>query len=350
MVTRLLVWTLKDLRQSIEEMTSEEVKFDCVIFIEGKRGLGKSTLGYKILTGLKIEHPFIPKRDLVYTREDTLRHLSTKINGCIFSDEMINVAYKRDFYQEGQKDLLKGFDMYRDSRNVFVGCIPQFIDLDVKIQKVCKLRLSVIRRGYALVQLQLPSIYSQDPWDIRNNQKIESKWAMKGTRNPRYGQLTTVKGILRFGDLTPRAREEYDGIKLEKRNHVFNKYRDDDMMLDPEQIFMRNVLTEMKGGKVTPEVFHQLCMINGKSTETIRRKINTALKKDGDEKRWKDYCLSDKSKKRKDNLGFSVPEPIQMESQEAKESEPEKERKAAEPPPMEPINASNEEDMFGFQS
>ena len=359
MSKRILVWTLKDIRESVQIMTSKTKKFDAIIFIEGNRGLGKSTLGYKILSGLKIEQPFIPKRDLVYSRDDTLKHLASKINGCIFSDEMINVAYKRDFYQEGQKDLLKGFDMYRDSRNVFVGCIPKFIDLDIKIQKVCKLRLSVIRRGVALVQMQLPSIYSNDPWDVRNNQKIESKWALKGTKNPRYGQLTTVRGILYFGDLTEKQREEYDSIKEEKRNHVFKKYRDQDMMHDPEHIFMRNIMKELKDGKVTPNSFDLLCSINGKSPETIRRKINNTLKEGGDEKRWKDYCITDQTRKRRDKLGFSTPTPIET----SKEILPEEDVKThdthesidklntvEESPTNPPIEAENEQDLFGFDS
>jgi hypothetical protein len=275
---------------------------------------------------------------------------------------MINVAYKRDFYQEGQKDLLKGFDMYRDSRNVFIGCIPQFIDLDVKIQKVCKLRLSVIRRGVALVQMQLPSIYSNDPWDIRNNQRIESKWALKGTKNPRYGQLTTCRGILYFGDLTKKQREEYDAIKFEKRGHVFDKFQNEELMTDPEQIFMRNMKKEMKAGKLTPQSFELLCSINGKNVESMRRKINNSLKDEGDEKRWKDYCLTDKAKKRKDKLGFGIPEPIEVH----KDLIPEQDRQIAQTndspsivgtkkdaeqiTPPEPIKPENEDDLFGFDS
>lgn len=345
---RLIVWTLKDIKESIQEMTSPKVKFDCIIFIEGNRGLGKSTLGYKILVGTKIEKPFNPKKDLVYSREDTLRHLASKINGVIFSDEMINVAYKRDFYQEDQKELLKAFDMYRDSRNVFIGCIPKFIDLDVKIQKVCKLRLSVIRRGVALVQMQLPSIYSNDPWDVRNNQKIESKWALKGTKNPRYSQLTTVVGILYFGDLTNKQREEYDAIKFEKRNHIFSKYRDEELMQDPEQIFMRNVIKELKEGTVTPKSFELLCNISGKNVETTRRKINSKLKEDGEDNRWKDYCISEKTKKRRDKLGFKAPEPIKLESQDKQEEQTIKEQ--SEVHHSEEITRENDGDLFGFDS
>jgi intein/homing endonuclease len=324
-----------------------------------------STLAYKILSGLEIEVPFAPRRDLVYSREETLKHLATKINGAIFSDEMINVAYKRDFYVEDQKELLKAFDMYRDSRNVFIGCIPQFIDLDIKVQKVCKIRLSVVRRGVALIQMQNQSIYSQDPWDIKNNQKIESKWALRGTKNPRYAQLTTIRGILFFGDLTPHQREEYDAIKFEKRSHVFAKYQDESLMHDPEQLFLNNVLREIKAGSVTPSSFELLCKINAKSPETIRRKINDTLKDAGDEKRWKDYCLSDKSRARKDKMGFELP---QAEQKEVKEIEMDCHDNVCEPKKKiielsslnssheqedtltPPIKPDNDSDVFGFKS
>lgn len=343
MTRRLLIWSLKDIKTSIERMTSTDVKFDCIIFIEGNRGLGKSTLGYKLLSGLKVENPFVARRDLVYSREDTLKHLASKINGCIFSDEMINVAYKRDFYQEEQKDLLKGFDMYRDSRNVFIGCIPKFVDLDSKIQKVCKLRLSVLRRGLALVQMQNPTIYSQDPWDVRNNQKIESKWSLKGSRNPRYGQLTTVRGILMFGDLTEKQRVEYDKIKFEKRNHVFKKYSDQGLLTDPEQLFLKNLIDKLKEGNITPKRFDLICNINGKDINSVRRKINSTLKEEGDPKRWRDYCLSKKAKKRKDQLGFSIPKPIDIDIQTNKNEPIEVDIKVSN-------NEEKGQDIFGFGS
>lgn len=352
---KLLIWTIKDIREVIEKSTSPETKFDFPIAIEGNRGLGKSTLGYKILSGLKIEKPFNPKKDLVYTRDDTLKHLASKINGAILSDEMINVAYRRDFYQEGQKDLLKAFDMYRDSRNVFIGCIPKFIDLDNKIQKIFKLRLDVKRRGMAVVHMPLRTTFTNDPWDVKNNQKIESKWAISGTKNPRYSQLTTCVGILYFGDLTENQRAEYDRIKFEKRNHVFKDYEDQTMMNDPEELFMRKLMKELKSGKITPKSFDLLCSVNGKNIETMRRKINNQLKDEGDEKRWKDYCLSEKKKKRKDQLGFNL-------SKKGKKTEEQKEEKSLKDTDKHTHThkeegqisleqtSQNTEDIFGFET
>lgn len=323
MARKLLVWTIKNITDAIDRATSKEMKFDFNIFIEGKRGTGKSTLGYKVGSRCHVEQPFSPRRDLVYSREDTIKHLSNKINGVIFSDELINVAYKRDFYVEDQKELLKAFDMYRDSRNVFIGCIPMFLDLDVKIQKICKLRLSVIRRGFALVHMPISAMYSSDPWDIKNNAKIESKWALNGTKNPRYSQLTTCVGVLYFGDLTPGQRKEYDEIKDEKRSHVFAKYAQHELSVDPETKFYNNLIAMLKSNKLTPDKLEMVCKINDRSYGAVRNKINVMLKEEGQGKTFKDYCLSDTRRKRLDKLGFAVeipdneeaiqdtPEPIQ---------------------------------------
>jgi hypothetical protein len=338
----LTKWSVSDIQECIEKMTSKEVKYDCVLAISGKRGTGKSTLGYKILAGLKIEKRFDPRRDIVYSREETIKHFANKINGCIMADEMINVMYKRDFYQEDQKELLKAVDMYRDSRNVLVTILPLFSDLDIKFQKVVKLRIDVVRRGVALLHTQVPSIYNPDVWDIKNNMKLESKWALKGTKNPKYGQLTTCRGIIRFGDLSPVQRDLYDKIKFEKRGHVFAKYQNNELMKSPEELFISNIITELKAGNINPKSFELMCKLNSKTSVNIRHQINKKLKAENDNKSFKDYCITEEKKRKLDLLGF--------------------EQKAAEKiiKPIAPVipnetpvksdNIEDNEDILGFES
>lgn len=304
---KLFLWSMKRLVNCIEQMTSKEKKFDCIIFISGKRGTGKSTLAYKLASLISSETPFRPKRDIVYSREETLKHYANKINGIVFADEMINVAYKREFHMTEQIELLKAFDMYRDSRNIFIGCVPIFTDLDVKIQKVCKIWLDVRERGKALIHTQNDSSYSNDPWDLKNNFKIESDWTIKGVSKPRYANLSTCRGLLIYGDLTPLQREEYEAIKAEKRSHVFSKYSDDSLVYDPDKLFLINIVKNLKEGKVTPEIYSIMCNTVGKDPEQIRRKINIHLKEQGDTKTWKDYCLSHEIRVKKDRLGFKLP-------------------------------------------
>ena len=50
MMGKLIKMSMKWLRKRIENMIKN--KFDCIIFIEGNRGLGKSTFAYKLLDGL----------------------------------------------------------------------------------------------------------------------------------------------------------------------------------------------------------------------------------------------------------------------------------------------------------
>lgn len=301
---RLIVWNVKDIREVIEKCVKN--KFDFICFVEGNRGLGKSTLVWKIVHALRVNMPFSPKRDLVYTREDTLKHLATKKGGIIFSDEMINVAYNRDFFQEEQKTLLKALNMYRDSCNVFIGCIPKFVELDKQIQRLCKMRITVVRRGVALIQTQMPSIYSQDNWDIKNNQKIEAKWTMRGGKNPQYSKLTTVRGILTFTDLSPVQRRIYETIKEEKRGRVFGQYTDVTLLGNPEKIFYENLLNQLVAGKLTRDLLDTIATINAKDPDKLKTKLNTMLKEKGDTNRVRDYTLTPEQRTKRDRLGFVI--------------------------------------------
>lgn len=99
-------------------------KFDCLICIEGNRGLGKSTLAFHILTKvnyyfrkiysetkdetMKEWYRFNPLKQLkdprhnkcvIYTQKDVLNFYD-KWHSSAISDEMINVAFNREFYSE----------------------------------------------------------------------------------------------------------------------------------------------------------------------------------------------------------------------------------------------------------
>jgi len=347
----LFLWTIKDIIEVIIGCINN--KFDIIIFIDGNRGLGKSTLMYKIASRLdKIPIPFNPQRDIVYTREDTIKHLATKKGGVICSDELINVAYNRDFYEQQQKILLKALNFYRDSCNVFIGCIPRFRELDTQIQRLCKIRITIIKRGLAVVQTKVQSIYVNDVWDIRGNEKIESKWASKGMRNPRYVQLSTCRGILRFNDITPMQREEYERIKEEKRNRVFGKFQDDTLLGNPELKFYNTLIENLKAGKLNPESFEVLAKINNITPSRMRFRVNEILKEAGDSKRWRDYCMTTDKKARRDKLGFAItPKPSTAligQDAPAPPTQQQEEEGDWTDEDTEPEDKAEEEDIFDF--
>lgn len=282
---KLIRWRIKDLCDCIYLMLLE--KFDCVIFIEGKRGLGKSTLGYKI--ALRSDADFNPKYDIAYTRDDVIKGLAKKRKGVILADEMINVAYNRDFYERDQKILLKALNMYRDHCNLFIGCIPSFVDLDKQIQRLCKIKITVLRRGVALIQLQTKSLYSGDPWDTDYNKKLEKKWR----RHPKYSQLSTVKGILLFNDLTKKQRILYERIKTEKRNRIYFDTSESNHT-DFRTQMMNNLYVRIKKKKVTREEFNSIVLTMGESLTNVRARLNQRLRDEGFEDSLSKYLLSEK--------------------------------------------------------
>ena len=268
------------------------------MFVEGNRGLGKSTFIYKV--GIRLNNrgvvKFNPTRDIVYTRDDAIKLLANSQFRFIFPDELINVAYNRDFYEQDQKVLLKALNMYRDSCNVFAGAIPKFIDLDKQIQRLCKIRVTIIRRGVALIQTQLRGVYRDDPWDIKNNIKIEEK---KFKKNAPYGKITTVKGVLYFNDLTDSQRETYEDIKKEKRNRVYGDYKQEEM--DPLEQFYNRLFESIKTKKISQKEFETSCRLVGKSIKVVRNNINQKLKDEGITERLQ-YFFKEYEQARKDKL------------------------------------------------
>lgn len=302
---KLVVWSMNDLAFCVDGMINND--FDCIMIVEGKRGIGKSTLVYKLAKKLKSIQKFRPHRDLCYSRKQVIEQLTKRKKGFIFADEMINVTYNRDFYVEDQKVLLKGLNMYRDSCNVFAGCIPEFIDLDVQFRRMCKIRITVIRRGIALIQTQRKTIYSADPWDMKLNQKIEDKWSMKGTKNPRYSQLTTVRGIIKFGDLRPAQKLLYKNIKEKKRNRVFESEANLKKEESPEVRFYNNIYNLVKNRSLTPNEFNMSCITFGIKDEVVKKRIRRMLRDEGikDDMRQLVNVVNSKVRKKADLLGFT---------------------------------------------
>jgi hypothetical protein len=313
----LFRWTLDKLVKTIVATLLN--RFDFFIVIEGGTGIGKSTLALRI--AMKVRKEF---QKLYALDEDTIRHYWENIygvhnepvdvfiekiialrdkkaynfklrNDMIYSqkamikflsdwnrigipDEMINVTFNRDFFQSDQKDIIKLINMHRDHCNLVLACVPQFNSLDVQIKNQCKMRLSVVRRGLALIQTPNRTIHIKDKWDSATNEKIERDWLMKGDKTkPNYSKLTTARGLVRFSSLPKIIEAKYQKIKDDKRAKILKE----DMGIDNEEKekdLLDIAVEKLIGGGVrNAQILDGLAVAKGITPDNFKNQVRKKL-------------------------------------------------------------------------
>ncbi len=279
----MINWNMKKLTISICNRLQN--RFDAFIVIEGNRGYGKSTLGYQLMKKVKQEmknrgiegYKFSPRRDLLYDRMEVIKFFNDK-NRSAMADEMVNVSFSRDFYNEDQKDLIKIINMNRDHFNFCISCIPHFKNLDTQIKRLTSMRITVVRRGLAIIQTPNKTIYSPDIWDEVVNEKIERGWLMKGVTRPHYSKLTTFRGFLKFSKLNEKQELIYQKIKDEKRNKISQQQGLEEVEeTDPFRIIYNKLIE----GKIkNSAVIEGMGLVNGIEADSLKRKLRRELQKD----------------------------------------------------------------------
>ena len=304
MVNRILRWNLKKMSKMITKIL--ENKFDCFIIIEGNRGLGKSTLAINLARRVarefkkkgKKKYKFKWYNSLIYTKKQTKKFWH-KWESLGIADEMINVTFNRDFYDSEQKDIIKMINMNRDHCNFFIACVPQFQTLDNQIENLCKIRLTVVRRGVAVVQTPNRTIYIKDQWDQRTNEKIEREWVKKGIRKPQYSRLTTFRGLLMFPKLSDKAEKKYQEIKDKKRNLVAKEEMGLDEEEKKEKDPVERTIKMLQEGKVKNGTFLDgIAHSNDYKPQSFKGKLRNKLKEMGVNAKLTSYYWEKKSRER----------------------------------------------------
>lgn len=292
-----IIWTIKDLVEIIKKR--QENKFDVCIAISGARGNGKSTLIYKTLVRFS---KFKPWKHQVYSRDDVIRLLEKSKFGYIFDDEAIRTSYKRNFFEEDQKILIQMLNMYRDNFNIYFASVPNFYNLDKDLRDLIKIHINVIERGLGVIHIANEGrLYSNDPWDIKYNKKIEERWAKLKKSNPnyrpRYNKLSTFVGYIRFGDLTKKQRELYEEIKATKRKEVYEKEIKKE---DSKGGFYDRLIEQLQKGEIkTKKMIQEIALVNGMNYSNVRDMLNKKLTDKGIKERLGDFLPHLRSRKKK---------------------------------------------------
>lgn len=277
-------------------------RFDVFMVIEGSRGLGKSTLAYKFMKLVKHEmekrgvdgYKFKPRRDLLYTRKEIINFFNDNKRAGI-GDEFVLAGFSRDFYNEQQKDLIKIINMNRDRCHFFIACIPHFKNLDTQMKKLCSMRMTVVRRGLAIVQTPNKTIYSPDIWDETVNQSIERKWLEKGNIRPNYAKLTTFRGIIKFTKLNEKQERIYQKIKDEKRNLIS---QEQGLEVKEETDPFKIIYNTLVDGKIkNSTILEGMGLVHGMEGDALKRKLRRELKKNNKPTQTTEYYYDNKEAK-----------------------------------------------------
>ena len=294
-------------------------KYDYFMVIEGGTGIGKSTLAFHIASGVakefrrlyrldeetieyyyerigksmnlteeefiaklmllkeNKEYKFLPNRSLIYTQSELQNHLASWHNIAI-PDEMINITFNRDFYSEKQKDIIKMLNMFRDHENLTVACVPQFQTLDNQIKNLCKMKITVKKRGVAIIHSPNSTVYCKDKWDQATNEKIEREWIIKKITHPNYSKLTTFRGLVKFPPLSRKQEALYQEIKNKKRSVVLK----DDMHIqlkEDDDPFNKIMKVLVDGGIKNGHVIDGFAMGMGLTRDQLKNRIARELGK-----------------------------------------------------------------------
>ena len=246
---------------------------------------------------------FHPASALVYT-QDELQQSLAEWHGISIPDEMINITFNRDFFSEKQKDIIKMLNMFRDHENLTIACVPMFQSLDIQIKNLCKMKITVKKRGVAIIHTPNKTVYMKDKWDQATNEKIEKEWIMRKIRQPNYSKLTTFRGLIRFPALSKKEEAMYQEIKNNKRNTVLK----DEMGIetksseerDPfQKLYKRLVDGAIKNGNIVDGYAIALDM----TPEQLRSRLVRELRKNGKAYQLTNYYFSKKGKQ-EDNVAI----------------------------------------------
>jgi hypothetical protein len=133
----------------------------------------------------------------------------TEYSGVI-ADELFNMFYRRNWYDNQQIDAIATFNMCRDRHLLVAGNVPNFWDLDAAFTTRVRFYAYIVKRGVAWVFQQENNPFSKDAWNTQENRKLFRKH-----KNP-Y-KCPNFLFEIRFNDLSQEEKETYKVLRNDKR-------------------------------------------------------------------------------------------------------------------------------------
>jgi len=192
---------------------------DNIVFINGRRGVGKSMAGlgllkYYLENYLNIDFTKQVMRDHIVYEHELLfeRAKNLPLKHPVLVDEGVRVAYTGDFGTKEVKDLIKFFAQCRTKNRLVIFVSPDFFDIAKRLRQYARYRIRMIQRGQGILFARDNS-EGTDPFHLDILKDLERY----------HDDLTPVENILNklqkhpcykdkitFPDIPQQVQEWYD--------------------------------------------------------------------------------------------------------------------------------------------
>ena len=155
----------------------------------------------------------------------------------LLPDELISMFYRRNWYEDKQKQAIELFNKCRDRHLFIAGCIPNFWHLDPAFSSRMRFYVYIPRgRTRAWIFEQEDNPFSDDLWNKSENQRL----FRRQKRNP-Y-KIPNFICEIHYPDLTPKEDKEYQLIRKTKRVFTESQNKKDHSLKHRQIKIQRDIL------------------------------------------------------------------------------------------------------------
>ena len=185
--------------------------------------------------------------------------------------------------------MIKVLTKYRCNFNIFAGALPVFFTLDKELLKLFAVNFDVIRRGEAVIHMRKEGRrYSDDPWDVKYNAKLEDSWSKKLQANPNfkipYHKYSTFVGYVFYKDMTPKQRERYEHIRDNKKALIEQAKEIDN---NDNKTFYDKLYELTVNKQIDAKTLDIVCNVTNKNIVAVKTRLNQMLRNSGAKERMK---------------------------------------------------------------
>jgi len=149
-------------------------KWDAVYGITGEEGVGKSTFGIQF--GKATDNKFAFERNIIFNPDkEKIKKLILGLPkySVVDVDEAIKILYKMQWYTEIQHMLNMIYALCRRENKISLLLMPRFKDFNEFFRNHrIKLWIHIVDRGVAVVFAKHWSPFIQDPWLMKENDRL----------------------------------------------------------------------------------------------------------------------------------------------------------------------------------